>query len=67
MSAVQISHICTLQAPSKLLTYLKAQSPDSLAAVHGQDPLDQLNPAVDSLGYLYILYVLHSCGGILFF
>ena len=58
MSNAQIDRILTEQSPSKLHTYLKKQSLDSLATVFsGYDPLDQLNPAVHSLGYLYILYV----------
>jgi hypothetical protein len=55
MSAAQIHQILTASQPSKLVAYLKTQSAESLATVHDQDPLDQLNPAVHSLGYLFIL------------
>jgi hypothetical protein len=57
MSGIQIEKILTEQSLPKLCTYLKKQSVDSLATVAGHDPLDQLNPAVHSLGYLFILYV----------
>lgn len=57
MSHFQIERILTEQSHSKLYTYLKKQSVDSLATVAGHDPLDQLNPAIHSLGYLFILYV----------
>jgi len=57
MSLAQIDKILTEQNLSKLLPYLKKQSNDSLAAVSTHDPLDQLNPAVHSLGYLFVLYV----------
>jgi COP9 signalosome complex subunit 3 len=55
MSHAQIDKIVTEQNLSKLLPYLKKQSNDSLAAVSTLDPLDQLNPAVHSLGYLFVL------------
>jgi hypothetical protein len=60
MSLAQIDKILTEQNISKLHTFLKKQSTDSLAAVSTHDALDQLNPAVHSLGYLFILYVIIS-------
>lgn len=57
MSSFQIEKILTEQSRSKLYTYLKKQSVDLLATVAGYDPLDQLNPTVHSLGYLFILCV----------
>ena len=56
MSSAQIDKILTEQSVQKLHAYLKKQSADTLAAVVDHDPLDQLNPAVHSLGYIYILY-----------
>jgi len=63
MSHSQIDKIVTEQNLSKLLPYLKKQSNDSLAAVSTHDPLDQLNPAVHSLGYLFVLYVANRVPG----
>jgi len=60
MSLAQIDKILTEQNVSKLHIFLKKQSTDSLAAVSTHDSLDQLNPAVHSLGYLFILYVILS-------
>ena len=57
MSLAQIDKILTEHSLSKLHTYLRKQSNDSLATVSAYDPLDELNPAVHSLGYLFILYV----------
>jgi hypothetical protein len=57
MENPHITRIVTEPSPSKLYTYLKKASIDSLAIVANQDPLVQLNPAVHSLGYLFILYV----------
>ena len=61
MSTAHIDKILTEQSVSKLQTYLKRQPTESLAAVFGYDPLDQLNPAVHSLGYLHILYAPFEC------
>jgi len=57
MSVAQIDKILTEQNVSKLYTFLKKQPTDSLTAISAHDPLDQLNPSVHSLGYLFILYV----------
>ena len=59
MSFAQVDKILTEQSLSKLHIFLKKQSNDSLAAVSTHDPLDQLNPAVHSLGYLFVLYVIN--------
>lgn len=67
MSNFQIERILTEQSHSKLYTYLKKQSVDSLAIAVGHDPLDQLNPAVHSLGYLFILYAILLSLGFLTF
>jgi len=55
MSAVQIEKILTEPSPHKLITYLRKQTADSLATIAGHEPLDLLNPAEQSLGYLFIL------------
>jgi hypothetical protein len=56
MATAHIDKILTEQSPQKLHAYLKKQTIDSLASVSRTDPLEQLNPAVHSLGYLFILY-----------
>jgi len=55
MSAVQIEKILSEPAPHKLITYLRKQTAESLAIIAGHEPLDILNPAEHSLGYLFIL------------
>jgi hypothetical protein len=60
MTPIFIERILTERSPHKLHVYLKKQASDSLASVARADPLEQLNPAVHSLGYLFILYRLLS-------
>jgi len=55
MSTTHIDKIINEKSTSKLLTYLKKQSLEGLAAVQPKDPLENLNPAVHTLGYLFIL------------
>lgn len=56
MTTPQIEKILTENSPKKLLLYLRTTATDSLARIPQSDPLEQLNPAVHSLGYLFILY-----------
>jgi hypothetical protein len=56
MAIPPIEAILTEHSPLKLLGYLRRTATDSLASIPTVDPLEQLNPAVHSLGYLFILY-----------
>jgi len=58
MSIPQIEKILNESAPQTLLPYLRKQTAESLAASGGHEPLDLVNPAQHSLGYLFILYFL---------
>ena len=58
MSAAIVQKIVSEQSLTTLRDFLKKSTPESLASVTNGDPLDQLNPGIKSLGYLFILYVI---------
>lgn len=60
-------HITTNNNPTSLNSYLKSFAPKDIRETilsgtlgSGQDPLTILDPSINTLGYLYILYVLFS-------
>jgi hypothetical protein len=56
MSVLQIEKILSEPSPHKLVPYLRKQTAESLATTGaGHEPLDLVDPAQHSLGYLFIL------------